>query len=209
MFIRFVVFCAALVMLAAILVGLLVINRDYGAVPAFVGLASVLLVGVWVVRDKPGIPACELTIIEDAPKPGRSIRKFIKRISPSAWLAREGKFLLEELGAPDARTLLRRATFWLYFYVGCGIVMGGIVAVGQLFGLPAMAIAVVGVLLFSVWLQNRTGGYGGADPEMCDWMGVTPPGNPQLPPPDKRALQAPSVRQITRSQRPALPGPKK
>ena len=125
------------------------------------------------------------------------------------FLAREGKFLLEELGAPDARTLLRRALFWLYFYTATATILFGVVAVYELFGLAAMWIAVAGLFLFYVWLQNRTGGYGCADPEMYDWMGLAPPGNPQLPPPGK-TLPPPHPRQLTRSQSPpALPGSKK
>jgi hypothetical protein len=80
------------------------------------------------------------------------IRKF------QAW---EGQILLAELGAPDARTLLRRITFWVRFYIGCGIILGGVVAVEEVFGLAAMWIAVAGVYLFHVWLLNRTGGCDG------------------------------------------------
>lgn len=71
------------------------------------------------------------------------IRKF------QAW---EGQILLAELGAPDARTLLRRITFWVRFYIGCGIILGGVAAVEEVFGLAAMWIAVAGVYLFHVWL---------------------------------------------------------
>ena len=125
------------------------------------------------------------------------------------FLTREGQFLLQEFGAPDSRTLLRRALFWLYFYTATATILFGVVAVYELFGVAAMWVAVAALFLFYVWLQNRTGGYGGADSEMYDWMGVAPPGNPQLPPPGTQALPAPGPRQLSMSQRPALPGPKK
>jgi hypothetical protein len=48
-------------------------------------------------------------------------------------LAREGQIVLAELGAPDFATLLRRVTFWVRFYIVCGIILGGIVAVGEVF----------------------------------------------------------------------------
>jgi hypothetical protein len=82
------------------------------------------------------------------------------------FLAREGQILLAELDAPDARTLFRRALFWVWFYAGAGSVLGGRVAVYNLFGMSAFWIAVAGVILFGMWVIARTGGGGGADPEM-------------------------------------------
>jgi hypothetical protein len=103
-------------------------------------------------------------------------------------LAREGKSLLEELGAPDFATLLRRVTLWVRFYIGCGSIIGAVYAVYVLFGMAAMWIAVAGLFLFHAWLLNRTGGYAGNAEEMLELMGDSPPslppqpGKPQLPP---------------------------
>jgi hypothetical protein len=124
------------------------------------------------------------------------------RLACAAILAREGQRLLQDLNAPDFATLLRRVTFWVRFYIGCGIILGGVVAVAEVFGLAAMFIAVAGLFLFHAWLLNRTGGYSGNAEEMLALMG-------ELPPPGKRALPPPGTPQIGRSQRPALPGPKK
>jgi hypothetical protein len=125
------------------------------------------------------------------------------------FLANEGRILLEELGAPDARTLLRRVRFSARFYIKCGILVGGIAAVEEVFGLAAMWIVVAGVYLFHIWLLNRTGGgYVGYAEEMLVLMGDS---GPSLPPPGKQALPPPSTPQIGRSNqaltkhRPALP----
>jgi len=168
MFIRFVVFCAALVILAAILVGLLVVNREYGAVPAFVGLASVLLVGVWVVRDKGEPP-------EDKPS----------QTSPAM--------------------IFQRIAFWTYFIAGTGILVGGVAAAGKLFGLPGLIAGIVALYILYLWSERRKPVYFcDGDDAMMELFGGR-----ALPPPSKRALAPPGPKQITRSQRPALPGPKK
>ena len=125
------------------------------------------------------------------------------------FLAREGRFLLEELGAPDFATLLRRVTFWVRFYIGCGIILGGVVAVEEVFGLAAMCIAVAGVYLFHIWLLNRTGGgYAGNAEELLELMGDSPsllpprPGKPQLPP-----SGTPQIGRARTALKPSRPGP--
>jgi hypothetical protein len=103
----------------------------------------------------------------------------------AAILAREGQRVLQDLNAPDFATLLRRITFWVRFYIGCSIILGGIVAIEEVFGLAAMWIAVAGVYLFHIWLLNRTGGgYAGNAGELLELIGDSPPppGKPQLPP---------------------------
>jgi len=167
MFIRFVVFCAALVILAAIIIGLLVINREYGAVPAFVGLASVLLVGVWVVRDKGEQP-------EDKPSQ-----------------------------TPPA-VIFKRIAFWTYFIAGTGILVGGVAAAGKLFGLPGLIAGIVALYILYLWSERRKPIYF----DDGDLLMLGGDSRPALPPPGAQALPAPGPKQITRSQRPALPGPK-
>jgi hypothetical protein len=71
---------------------------------------------------------------------------------------REWASLLEQLGAPDARTLLQRTLFWLWLYAGTGTVLGSLVAIYELFGMAAFLIAVAGMILFSMWVIARTGG---------------------------------------------------
>jgi hypothetical protein len=111
--------------------------------------------------------------------------------------SREGQRLLQDLNAPDFATLLRRAVFYIWLYGSTGIVLGGLVAVYNLFGMSAFLVAAAGVYLFCMWVIARTGGGGGADPEMYEWMCVTPPGKPQLPPSGTpqigRASTAPTV----------------
>src|SRR5262249_13874969 len=75
------------------------------------------------------------------------------------------------------------------FYIGCGIILGGVVAVEEVFGLAAMWIAVAGVYLFHIWLLNRTGGgYAGNAEELLELMDDSRPslpprlGKPKLPP---------------------------
>jgi hypothetical protein len=113
-------------------------------------------------------------------------------------LAPEGQILLAELGAPDFAPLLRRATFWVRFYIGCGIILGGVVAVEEVFGLHAMWIAVARIYLFHIWLLNRTaGGYTGNAEEMLELMGDRPPS--LLPAPDKPQLPPSGTPQIGRA----------
>ena len=119
------------------------------------------------------------------------------------FLAREGKFLLEELGAPNFRTLLWRAVFWVCFAAFVGGIIFGVLAVGEAFGLRAMYAAIFLLFLLCIRLERRTPVYfDDGDPFMLG-------GDKALPPPGTQALPAPGPRQITRSHRPALPGPKK
>jgi hypothetical protein len=53
-------------------------------------------------------------------------------------LQREGRFLLQELGAPNIRTLFYWIAFWTYFVSGTGIMLGGLVALYVFLGLAAM-----------------------------------------------------------------------
>jgi hypothetical protein len=69
-------------------------------------------------------------------------------------LQREGQFLLQELGAPDARTLWRRVAFLAYVTAGTGIMLGGLVALYSLFGLAAMWLGVVAIYLLHIWLHR-------------------------------------------------------
>jgi hypothetical protein len=127
----------------------------------------------------------------------------------AAILAREGRWLLQDLNASDFATLLRRVTFWVRFYIGCGIILGGVAAVEEVFGLAAMWIAVAGVYLFHIWLLNRTGGgNAGNAEEMLELMGDSPPSLP--PPPDKPQLPPLGTPQIGRASTaltPSRPGP--
>ena len=116
------------------------------------------------------------------------------------FLAREGQRLLQEFNAPDGRTLLLRAVFWVWLYGACGIVCGGLVAVYYLFGIPAMYGVVFLLYLLCVRLEARRPVYldnwpfgPGRDPAL------PPPGKPALPPPGARALPPPSRRQIGRA----------
>jgi hypothetical protein len=99
---------------------------------------------------KAGVLIFRLPVASAAGNQGGMVRRF---------LSREGKFLFEKLGVPDARTLLRRSAFWVHLYVACGSICGGIYAVYVLFGMAAMWIAVGGLFLFRIWLLNRRGGY--------------------------------------------------
>jgi hypothetical protein len=113
------------------------------------------------------------------------------------FLAREGRIVLEELGVPDTHTLLRRLTFWIRFYVLCGIILLGVYAVGFYFGIPAM-FAVVFLITLAALRQESTGSIMAHWAEH-DWL--SPPTSKQLPPAGPR--------QITQTQRRAPPGPKK
>jgi hypothetical protein len=66
------------------------------------------------------------------------IRKFLER---------EGQFLLQEFGAPDAPTLWRRVAFLACVTAGRGIVLGAKVALYVLFGLAVMWLGVVVIYL--------------------------------------------------------------
>jgi hypothetical protein len=118
------------------------------------------------------------------------------------WLTREWASLLSELGARDARTLLGRALFYMWLYGSTGIVLGDLAAVYNLFGMSAFLVAAAGVILFSMRVIARTGGGGGADPKMYEWMGVTPPGGPQLPP-----SGTPQIGRASTAVAPSRPGP--
>ena len=118
------------------------------------------------------------------------IRKFLQR---------EGQFLLQEFGAPDARTLFRRIAFGLYFVTGTGIILGGLVALYVLFGLAAMWLGVVAIYLLHIWLLHRAPIYFGHDDFFLrgDRPPSLPPGKPALPPPSTPRLPSPSMRAIT------------
>jgi hypothetical protein len=126
----------------------------------------------------------------------------IKRLRIREILAQEWDSLLAQLGTPDARTLFRRALFWVRLYAGTGIVLGGLVAVYDLFGMAAFWVAVAGVYLFCMWVIARTGGGGGADPEMYTWTGVTPLGRQALPP-----SGTPQIGRASRALTPSRPRP--
>jgi hypothetical protein len=51
--------------------------------------------------------------------------------------------------------------------MGGGIILGGVVAVEEVFGLAAMWIAVAGVYLLHIWLLNRTETATPATPKKC------------------------------------------
>jgi hypothetical protein len=99
------------------------------------------------------------------------------------FLAREVEFLLEEFGAPNARTLLLRIAFWTYVTTGTGIVLGGLVAIYQYFGVGAFYVAVFVVVLICLRLQRGRPVYFG-DGEIFRLGG----GRPTLRPPGKPAL---------------------
>jgi hypothetical protein len=103
-------------------------------------------------------------------------------------LQREGQFLLQELGAPDARTLWRRVAFLAYGTAGTGIMLGGLVALYSLFGLAAMWLGVVAIYLLHIWLLHRTPVYLGNDDGL--WFGES---KPALPPPGQQALPSSST----------------
>jgi hypothetical protein len=98
----------------------------------------------------------------------------------------------------------RAAVFWVVFYAATGTVLLGVVEVYNEFGLPAMYGAVLVLFLLCVWMERRRPVYlDDGDPFMLG-------GDRQaLPSPGKKALPGPGAPRITRSQRPALPGPKK
>jgi hypothetical protein len=122
------------------------------------------------------------------------------------FLAREGRLLLQEFGAPDARTLLLRAVFWVYFVTRCGIMLGGLVALYVLFGLAAMWLGVVAIYLLYIWQLQRAPVYFGDGSEFgLDFGGsapILPPGRAALPP-----SGTPQIGRASRALRPNRPGP--
>jgi hypothetical protein len=121
------------------------------------------------------------------------------------FLAREGKFLLEEFGAPDARTVLWRALFWVYFVTGTGFMLGGLYAVYLAFGFAAMYACIFILFLVYVRLQRRVPVYFDDDPIM---LGGDPPRS--LPPPGRQALPplgTPQIGRVSTASAPSRPGP--
>jgi hypothetical protein len=101
---------------------------------------------------------------------------------------REVQRLLQEFDAPDIRTLWRHICFWAYFYISCGIMLGGLVALYDLFGLPAMWLGVAAIYALYLWTLRRTPVYLGEDDDCL--FGSN---KPALPPPGKQALPSPST----------------
>jgi hypothetical protein len=90
----------------------------------------------------------------------------------------------------------REIIFWAIFYPVCGAALLGVYAVGFYFGIPAM----FGVVFLITLLALR------CEPQVVydDW-----PKHDWLSPPTGKQLPPPGPRQIGRTQRGALPGPKK
>ena len=102
------------------------------------------------------------------------------------WLAREVESLLEEFDAPDVRTLMLRAAFWTYVTIFTTIVLFGLVAIGNMFGLEWMAAAVIIIILLCVRLTRRA-------PLYIDGPLMLGGDKPALPPPGKQALPPPGT----------------
>jgi hypothetical protein len=94
-------------------------------------------------------------------------------------LARERASLLAEFGAPDVRTLVVRAILWACFMTATTAVLLGLVWLYYTFGLAAMWMAVLGIILLAIWMEGRTP----VCYEDAGWLG----GDPALPPSAKRA----------------------
>jgi hypothetical protein len=110
--------------------------------------------------------------------PPTGIRGKVKK-----FLAREGRRLLDDFGAPNGKVLLLRVI--VYGAVGAfttGVLLG-LVWLYYAAGMAAFVAAAVAIIVIAIWMQRRAPVYvGGAD----DWlfMGerLPPPGNPALPP---------------------------
>jgi hypothetical protein len=126
------------------------------------------------------------------------------RLACAAILAREGQRLLQDLNAPDFGTLLRRVTFWVRFYIGLSIILGGVVAVEEVFGLAPMFVALMVVYLVLLSRQNGGGGISADDAAFLLGDQALPPpsGNPQLPP-----SSTPQVGKASTALTPSRPGP--
>jgi hypothetical protein len=123
------------------------------------------------------------------------------------FLAREVEFLVAELGAFDARTLLWRAFFWLYVTIFITAALLGLVAVYNIFGLPLMYAVVFILFLLCLRLEPRTPSHFEGEPLV---LGGDRPPSP--PPPAQPASPAPGTPRLGRSSmavttkhRPALP----
>jgi hypothetical protein len=90
----------------------------------------------------------------------------------------------------------REILFWAIFYPVCGVALIGVYAVGFYFGIPAMFGV---VFLITVLALRSESVVIHTDWSDQDWL--SPPTSKQLPPAGPR--------QITQTQRRALPGPKK
>jgi hypothetical protein len=86
------------------------------------------------------------------------------------------------------------------FTIGAALV--GLMAIYQSFGMAALWGAVALLFVLHLALQRRGAGY-------YDPGGAFGGSGPVLPAPGKQALPGPAPRQITRPQRPALPGAKR
>jgi hypothetical protein len=75
------------------------------------------------------------------------------------YLRRERQRLLDEFGAPDFATLLRRALFWVRFYVTVSVALIGILMIGNYFGLVAMWAVVVVLLLLGLQMESKAPAY--------------------------------------------------
>jgi hypothetical protein len=76
----------------------------------------------------------------------------------------------------------KRAVFFVYFFSGCGIILGGLAMLIEWYGFQGMIGGVFAVYMLYLWSLRWVPVGGGADPEMREWMGVPPPRKPQLPP---------------------------
>jgi hypothetical protein len=122
-------------------------------------------------------------------------------------ITREGQRLLDEFDAPDWPTLRRRIIFYGSAWGSTALVLGGLIAVYENFGMAAFWGAVLLIVLMCLRMQRHTPVYFG-DGEIFRLGG----GTPALPPPGKPALPAPGAPQIGRSStaltsrhRPTLP----
>jgi hypothetical protein len=94
--------------------------------------------------------------------------------------ARVGALLLAQFVAPDFRTLVLRAILWVCAtsFIFAGLL--GLVWVYYTFGLAAMWVAVLGIILLAIQMERRAPVYYGD----ADWLGsdpaLPPPGTPQI-----------------------------
>jgi hypothetical protein len=98
--------------------------------------------------------------------------------------------------------LFWRGVFWALFATFTAAVLLWPVAVYETFGLPAMYAAIFLLFLLYLWTERRKPVYF----DDGDLFMLGGDSRPVLPPPGERALPPPGPRQITRSQRSALPG---
>jgi hypothetical protein len=92
--------------------------------------------------------------------------------------------------------------FWVYFFTAVTATLFGVVWVAHTFGLGAMWAVVLLIILLSIRMERHRPSYFEGGPVVIN-------ADPVLPPPGKRQLPAPRPAQLTKPQRPALPGPAK